>query len=1335
MKFETMQRVINTFLVSILILFCLSATSAQNRGVRFNHIDVEDGLSQNMIRNIIQDSRGFIWIATWNGLNRYDGYEFKVYKHIDGDPNSLRNNKILRIMEDHKGRLWVGTFGGGLSLFNREEESFINFVNKPDDSTSLSSNWIISLFEDSKNRVWIGTNHFGLSLLVENETSSGTKFRFKNFKYDENDPESISGTGVLKITEDQTGNLWFASNDGTLNKLIETNEPTGKFKFEHFHQNINSGSNIRDNSYDFITRDNIRPEIFWLVDYYAGLGWFNTQSGEFLDDYPGFDFPNEIPKDKIESILISRKGEYWFGTFTDGLFSFRPGTNNNPVENLEHLFLDPFNPYGIDASDISQLYEDNTGMIWIGTHSNGIYTHHESTKRFTGYSHNPFEKNSLLGEICLSVLEDNEGNIWIGSDFGLNKYDPVKERYTYFKSDRNSNSSIGSDIVYSLHQDRDGTIWVGTATGLSRYNSSSNSFINYNYNPNDPESISNGEIIKLFTDSKGSLWIGTWGGGLNKMIVDQKTKRVRFLHYRYDENDKSSISNNKIMSIAEGPDGRLWIGTADGGLNELLSDHFVGADGTSIKARFRNYQHDPNDPNSLSNNDVRSIHVQDDGTLWFGTFGGGLNKFIPPEKNEVPKFLHFRESDGLANDVVRGILEDDEGNLWIGTAYGLSKFDPAKNKFWNFDVSDGLETAKYEDVNYKSKKTGRLYFGGVGGVVSFLPSEITTNSYKPEIVITSFKRYNEENHTMFEENGISEKKKIVLSHTDNILNFEFSALNYLSTSKNSYSYKLEGYNNNWIQLGNKRDVTFTNLDPGEYTLLVKGSNNDGIWNETAASLDIIITPPWWRTGWAFASYIFLFVLGIFVLDRIMRRKLIKRERTKATLREAELIKKQAEELETVDRLVKVINLAEDLENLFNSLLNQTMVFIPKAEKAAVFLRDEKDDLFKVAYTAGYKVQDLEKTTFTSDELKKRYAQNSEEMEKGIYIVRNTENLYGDSKLINFSKPKSMLVMAVERENELQAFVVFDSFADEDVFDQSAARILNRFREHAISAITKAQSIKTLQEKNEEIIKTQEQLLTQQKLASLGSLTAGIAHEIKNPLNFINNFAELSTEMIEELNSAVNNKVTNNAEERKAEINDLIATLKENIERINSHGSRADSIIKGMLLHSRGSSGETTPTNINDLLDQFVKLAYHGLRAQNKDFNITIEKDYDESIEKINIIPQDISRVFLNIINNACYAANEKKSIIGNGFKPLLKVSTKKDNNNADITIWDNGDGIPESIRKNVFNPFFTTKPSGEGTGLGLSLSYDIVTKGHGGSIKVESVEGEFTKFIIRLPIK
>jgi len=395
-----------------------------------------------------------------------------------------------------------------------------------------------------------------------------------------------------------------------------------------------------------------------------------------------------------------------------------------------------------------------------------------------------------------------------------------------------------------------------------------------------------------------------------------------------------------------------------------------------------------------------------------------------------------------------------------------------------------------------------------------------------------------------------------LSYTQNNISFDFVSIHYSRPGKNKVIYKLEGFDNHWIST-DRNFASYTNLAPGEYTFIVKGSNGDGIWNDEGKSIRIIINPPWWQTTFAYIGYILLFGFFVFGIDRFQRKRVIDKERALAKEKELEQAK---------------------------------------------------------------------------------------EIEKAYHELKNTQS----------------------------------------------------------------------------------QLLHAEKMASLGALTAGIAHEIKNPLNFVNNFSEVSRELLEEM------KVELQKDNKSVAI-EIASDLNQNLQKIIQHGRRADSIVRGMLLHSRGTSSEKSLTDINDLLDQYVTLAYHGLRAQDKDFNITIEKDYDKSIEKINVVPQDISRVFLNLVNNACYAANDKKKMMGNDFIPKLNVSTKNFNNKVEIHIKDNGNGIPESVKESIFNPFFTTKPTGEGTGLGLSISYDIVTKIHGGKINFISEEGKYTEFIITLP--
>jgi signal transduction histidine kinase len=514
---------------------------------------------------------------------------------------------------------------------------------------------------------------------------------------------------------------------------------------------------------------------------------------------------------------------------------------------------------------------------------------------------------------------------------------------------------------------------------------------------------------------------------------------------------------------------------------------------------------------------------------------------------------------------------------------------------------------------------------------------------------------------------------------------------------------------------------------------VKASNNDGVWNEAGAAIAITITPPWWRTRWAYASYALLLITGIFAVDRTQRRRVIKRERDRARQREAELIRQQAEELETVDRIVKVINRTADLESLFEALLEQGLKLVPHAEKATVLIFDHQEERFRFAATVGYEFAQLMDISFTPEEMISRYTAGSEQVEPGVYILRHSHDLPGEEKLRMLPRAESLLIMAVEWDGRLEGYLVFDNLSDADAFDRSDARRLNRLREHAISAIAKANTLKTLAEKNREIVRTQAQLVVQEKLASLGALAAGIAHEIKNPLNFVNNFAALSEDLANELREELEANPEKKVADIVREIEDILANLQRNAAKIREHGRRADSTVRSMLQLSRGKSGQREMTDINRLLDEAMNLTYHGLRARDASFNVTIEKDFDDSVGRIDVVPQDVNRVFLNIMGNACDAVHEKSKQYGDGFSPALLMRTKNLVHTIEIRIRDNGTGIPPAVRDKIFHPFFTTKPAGQGTGLGLSISYDIIVHQHKGEIKVETEEGSFAEFIIILP--
>ncbi|MFQ5571886.1 MAG: two-component regulator propeller domain-containing protein, partial [Rhodothermales bacterium] len=798
--------------------------------------------------------------------------------------------------------------------------------------------------------------------------------------------------------------------------------------------------------------------------------------------------------------------------------------------------------------------------------------------------HNP---NSLNHNSVWALYEDPEqpSILWIGTaEGGLNRLDRSTATFTHFVHDPDDPSSLIHNFVEAVYRDREGVLWVGTRGGLDRMNRDGTSFTHYlNEHSNPAYTIV--RVIYEAPSESGVLWLSQGLEGLIRLDLDTDT----FTSFRHIPDHPTWIT-----SILEDHEGTLWIGS-DGnqeGLTRFDRD----------TETFTHFVHNPDDPNSLRSNSVYCLYEDEAGRLWIGTTGG-LSRFDASTQT----FTHYTvQNSELPNDVIYGILGDAEGTLWISTLGGLSKFDPLADTFHTYGVDRGLQGRAFNPfASYKNPR-GELFFGGTNGFNAFFPGRIRENPYPPQVVVTTFELFNPsrsiteaEPHTIH----LTMPDSITLSYGENDLYFEYVGLHYSNPDKNQYAYKLENFEDEWHYVGTQRTATYTSLEPGEYFFRVIASNSDGVWTEEAASVRVVIRPPWWMTGWAYTLYAFLFLAGVFATDRIQRARLIRKERERTQILEAEL-RAEAAELQ--------------------------------AEKA-----------------------------------------------------------------------------------ELQAQAVES--------EARALRAENARKEHEL------ENARELEKAYQTLKATQAQLIQSEKMASLGQLTAGIAHEIKNPLNFVNNFAELCMELAEELDEEIEAHRDAPLAAVAGTLKSTLSDLKINAEQINKHGKRADGIVKSMLMHSRGTPGERGLTDVNQLLEEYVNLSYHGMRANQIGFNATLEQEYDEAVGEVSLVPQDIGRVFINLLNNAFYAVHQKALSSGDAYEPTVSARTRKLERAVEIRIRDNGTGIPARIRRQIFQPFFTTKPTGTGTGLGLSLSYDIVVQGHGGTLDVESEDGQFTEFIITLP--
>ncbi len=834
---------------------------AQTNQANFVHLTGENGLYQNTVHKILQDQKGFIWFATEDGLNKYDGYNFTVYKSDPQNSGSISDNFIWTIYEDRNGVLWIGTNSGGLCKYDVKTESFLTYKNDSNNPGSISHNNIRAIYEDRENNLWIGTEGGGLNKFDRKNNS------FTRYLHNPKSPNSLSNNVVLSIFEDDEGDLWIGG-DGGLDKFDKQ-----KNQFVNYSFNAQNNNSLTDNVVLSINQD--QSGFIWIGTL-KGLTRFDKTKNIFTRYYINHHETKNSNTNRINSTLEDKTGALWAAT---GGGLFRLDKNKNVL--VEITSASRYN--SLENNNVLSLFEDKSGIVWIGTAEKGIFKFDRRRTKFKFYTHDPFNPNSLSYNTIRSIYQDDDGVLWIGTlGGGLNKLNPGSDKFFHYKNDYGNKFSLSDNSISAILRDHEGYLWIGTwGNGLNKSltpNQVENlKFKNYTYTDvknNDQkinQEISNNIIQVIYEDTDNSLWVGT-GRGLN--IYDRKSNG--FKNFVHSADDSNSLSGDQVQScILEDRDGSLWIGTWDG-LNKLSNKMRKTALQHSSSIKFKSYRFKSDEPKSLSDDRVISAYEDKQGNLWFGTYGGGLNKLLFNQKEkDHPKFETFTTKDGLASNIIYRILGDEDENLWISTDNGLSLFNPEKNIFRNYDVNDGLQSNQFFwGAGFKGKD-GKLFFGGTNGFNAFYPSQLENNANVPPVVITNFQIFNKpveiskENSPL--KKSITLTKEITLSYNQNVFSFEFAALDFTSPNKNRYAYMMEGFDEDWIYSGGRRFVTYTNLDPGKYIFKVKGSNNDGVWNENGASLSIEILPPLWRTWW-FVALAVLTILGVIALAVYFRIK-------------------------------------------------------------------------------------------------------------------------------------------------------------------------------------------------------------------------------------------------------------------------------------------------------------------------------------------------------------------------------------------------------------------------------------------------------------------------------
>ncbi|WP_276373648.1 two-component regulator propeller domain-containing protein [Chryseolinea sp. H1M3-3] len=861
----------------LLVLFVLSSPAFSQNNIKFDNIGIREGLSHSHVKGILQDKDGIMWFSTHDGLNKYDGYKFTIYKNIPNDSTSLSHNNLWRIIEDRHGNIWIATWGGGLNMFDRTTENFIQYRNDVNNENSISDDFVYSVLEDREGNIWAGTNNGGLNLL-DVKTKKITRFVF-----DENNPSGISDNEIRHLYEDQNGNIWVATGNGGLNVL---NPKTRIFK--HYRHDVNNPNSIASDHLRVITQD--KAGRVWVGTYGAGFDLFLPDKEQFQHFVHALNNNNSLSHNAVQYIQEGPNGNLWIGTENGGLTIYDPSYNT-----FWNYLHDDIDQQSINDNSLYYLFKDKQEIMWIGTFNGGVNLVNPDNK-FTHYRHTS-SPNSLSNNLVLAIYEDKDENLWIGTDGGgLNKYEKKSRKFTHLKNEVGNPNSICGNYVITVTEDRKGNIWAGTwGNGITVFNPKKNTYRHYNNDSSNPGGLTNNNVWDIFEDGEGIIWIGTYGGGLYE--YDPETEN--FSQYLFKSNDPETVSLNTIYFITEDSKGYIWVATDGGGINRL----------DKKTKKIKRYVHDQS-KNSLSHNRVISIHEDRFGNLWIGT-NHGLNFFN--SKNE--KFTVYDTKDGLAADGVLGILEDDQGMLWVSTNKGVSKFDPVSKSFQNYTTADGLQPGDLSQAFCRSK-SGLMYFGGKSGFSEFHPERMTSKTYIPPLVFTGFDIFNKPVFKSSDPtvNGIlsvpiSQAKAVTLSYQHSVFSVQFASLNYSNPQRRAYQYLLEGFDNDWTILNENHAATYTNLDPGSYTFKVKSLNSEGAWSDQIAELKITITPPFWKTWWFRTLGAILLIGGIVYFLRV-RVYLIHKQKleleTQVQLRTEEVIR-QKERLQLQAGDMKVLN--------------------------------------------------------------------------------------------------------------------------------------------------------------------------------------------------------------------------------------------------------------------------------------------------------------------------------------------------------------------------------------------------------------------------------------------
>lgn len=841
------------FIISIIVFLQSLSVFAQSEQYNFYKLDTYTGLSHNQVTAILKDQDGFLWFGTLSGLNRYDGYSCRVFRKNYNDSSSLPDNSVESLYELPDGKIWVLT-GGGTCIYNSYTEKFDPDYNNYLQSLGLPSGAISKVVKGNSGRYWFLYNNLDIFLY------SSTDKKAKPFR------QNFSNQNLEKITsikETKDEKLWIVYENGflqqydpKLNKIIFNSTTL---------QNLNKGINLYNL---FIDRDGD----IWLWAVNTGAFLFQPKFNS-VRQFNENSFPSKLNTNLVTEIVQDNNGLIWVATDHGGVNLINKKNNFSS----SYLVNDLKNPRSLSQNSVRTMYKDDNGIIWLGTYKQGVNYLNSNIVLFPLYRHQESNVKSLPYDDVNKFVEDKAGNLWIGTNGGgLIFFDRKQNTFKQYLHDPNNKNSLSNNVIVSLWMDHENVLWIGTYFGgLNSFDGKK--FTHYRHSDSDSLSLSNDNIWEIFEDRQNNLWIGTLGGGLDRF--DRKTNR--FEHTQYN-GTQYPLPSNYISSILQDKEGNLWVGTS-GGLTVFKKN----------KTETFSFQQ-TGDKSSLSNDNVICLLEDSKGKIWVGT-REGLNFF----NKQTKEFQKFTTADGLPDNIILNILEDKHHTLWISTPNGLCNAIPQQTKngiafsVISYDVTNNLQNREFNDNAALKTRAGELIFGGPSGFNIINPDKIQKTAYRTKIVFTGLQILNNNvepgeliNNRVLLKQSLSQLQSIDLKYKENVFTIEFASLDFGHSAGNKYAYMLKGFNSDWLYAdGTQRRVTFTNLNPGKYTLRVKVLNHDGVWSDEK-SLQINIHPPFWRTNIAYMIYVLilaglLFLARRITIDRIHMRYEVQHQRREA----------------------------------------------------------------------------------------------------------------------------------------------------------------------------------------------------------------------------------------------------------------------------------------------------------------------------------------------------------------------------------------------------------------------------------------------------------------------